>query len=337
MSKEKRPGSKRVSKFFKKNKIVVAVVAMVIVVVASVVVGIAVKNGDSDSSDSDSSTTTATATTMTIQNTLSSEGEISSALEENIEPHASYYLEEVLVTEGEAVAEGDPILEYTNGKYMYAPYDLVIETLSLPDEDDEITSDNYITVASSDTLSMTLSISEDDISKVSVGNEVDITTSVSDTAYTGYITFIDQIATYSSSGSTFSATVTFENDGNLKIGMSGTASIIIEEADDVIGVPVDAIQTDSDGSYVVVVSDDGTTKNVSVETGISNDSYIEITSGLSEGDTVEVVSSDDETESSTSGFGDMSGGMGGGTSGGGEMPSGGGSSGGGTMPSGGGQ
>lgn len=330
MSKAKRPGAGKWGKPVKKNKMAVAVAAIVIIVVASVVTGLIVKNHSSNS-DADSSVTTATAKTMTIQNTLSSEGEIASALEENIEPHTSYYLEEVLVSEGEAVAEGDPILEYTNGKYMYAPYNLVIETLSLPDVDEEITSDHYITVASSDTLSMTLSIDEDDISKVSVGNEVDITTSVSDTAYTGYITFIDQIADYSSSGSTFSATVTFENDGNLKIGMTGTAKIVIESAEDVIAVPVDAIQTDTDGSYVVVVGDDGSTENVSVETGISNDSYIEIKSGLSSGQTVEVISSDDDEDSFTSGFGNMGGGSGQMPSGsGGQMPSGGGQ-----MPSGG--
>ena len=324
MSKAKLPGAGKWGKSAKKNKMVVAVAAVVIVVVASVVTGLIVKN-HSGNSGTDSSVTTATAKTMTIQNTLSSEGEITSALEENIEPHTSYYLEKVLVSEGEAVAEGDPILEYTNGKYMYAPYDLVIETLSLPDVDDEITSDHYITVASSNTLSMTLSIDEDDIGKVSVGNEVDITTSVSDTAYTGYITFIDQIADYSSSGSTFSATVTFNNDGNLKIGMTGTAKIVIESAENVVAVPVDAIQTDTNGSYVVVVGDDGSTENVSVETGISNDSYIEIKSGLSSGEAVEVISSDDENESSMGGFGGM---------GSGQMPSGGS---GGQMPSGGGQ
>lgn len=302
----------------------VTVGAIVLVIVFSIVSGILLQdNGDTEE---DTSVSTTTAQTMTIQNTLSSEGEISSALEENIEPHASYDLEEVLVSEGEAVAEGDPILEYTNGKYMYAPYDLVIETLSLPDEDEEITSDHYITVASSDTLSMALSISEEDIRKVSVGNEVNISTSATDQAYTGYITFISEMGTYSSSGSTFSATVTFENDGNLKIGMTGTASIVLEEATDVIAVPVNAVQIANGGSYVVVVNDDGTTENVTVETGISNDSYIEITSGLSGGETVQVISSDDDEESS--GFGNM---------GGGEMPSGGGEmpSGGGEMPSGG--
>ena len=41
--------------------------------------------------------------------------------------------------------------------------------------------------------------------------------------------------------------------------------------------------------YVIVVNDDGTTSDVVVETGISDDSYIEIVSGLSEGQKVQIV------------------------------------------------
>lgn len=100
-------------------------------------------------------------------------------------------------------------------------------------------------------------------------------------------------------GTYFSAKVTFENNGNLKIGMSASCEIIIEKAENVVAVPLEAVQTSDDGKYVIVVNDDGNTSEVSVETGISNDAYIQIKSGISEGTTVQMIES--STSSQTSG------------------------------------
>ena len=128
------------------------------------------------------------------------------------------------------------------------------------------------------------------------------------------------------------ASITFQNYFRLydKLsGMTGTAEISLEKAENVIGIPVDAVHVTNNENYVTVQSGDETSE-VAVETGISNDSYIEIKSGLSAGDVVVVpVSSDD----SSSGSNQMN------MQGGGSMPGGGGSmpSGGGSMPSGGGQ
>ena len=93
-------------------------------------------------------------------------------------------------------------------------------------------------------------------------------------------------------GTYFSAKVTFENNGNLKIGMSASC-------ENVVAVPLEAVQTSDDGKYVIVVNDDGSTSEVSVETGISNDAYIQIKSGISEGTTVQMIES--STSSQTSG------------------------------------
>lgn len=100
-------------------------------------------------------------------------------------------------------------------------------------------------------------------------------------------------------GTYFSAKVTFENNGNLKIGMSASCEIIIEKAENVLAVPLEAVQTSDGGKYVIVVNDDGSTSEVSVETGISNDAYIQIKSGISEGTTVQMIES--STSSQTSG------------------------------------
>ena len=146
---------------------------------------------------------------------------------------------------------------------------------------------------------MNLSVSETDINKIEIGDMVDINITATDEKVQGYITSISEVGTYNSNGSYFSATVTFDNNGNLKIGMSATCEIIIERAENVVAVPVEAIQTSDEGKYVIVVNSDGSTSNVSVETGISNDAYTEIKSGISEGTTVQMTES---SENSKNGF-----------------------------------
>ena len=74
--------------------------------------------------------------------------------------------------------------------------------------------------------------------------------------------------------------------------MSTEASITIESKEDAIYVPVEAVYKSGDEKYVLVpvTSDDSTqsTKKVTVETGISNDTYVEITSGLAIGESMQI-------------------------------------------------
>ena len=76
--------------------------------------------------------------------TLKVNSEVKSALVEQIEPHASYYLEEVCIEENQYVEKGSNILKYTNGTYLSAPYDCVVTKLNLPELEGKILNSHYI-------------------------------------------------------------------------------------------------------------------------------------------------------------------------------------------------
>ncbi len=282
----------------KKNPIIYIIVILIILLCLIVYLYLKPESENAEQTSDSTNITTAQVSTQTIENRLSNSGQISSELDEKIKLHASYYFEKLLVQENIMIKEGENIIQYTNGTYLTAPYDCVLISSNLPNEEEVCTSEHYIEIESIDTLCMTLSISEGDINKVEIGDEVDITLTATNEKITGYITKISEVGTYSSSGSYFTATVTFENNGNLKIGMSATCEIIVEKAENVISVPNEAIQTSNDQKYVVVVSDSGETQNVNVETGISNDAYTEIKSGLTGNETVQMI----ETEESENSF-----------------------------------
>ena len=188
-------------------------------------------------------------------------------------------------------------------------------------------------------LEMTMNIDELDISEVSVGQAVEVTAdAVEGMTYTGVVTKVSVAGTTSGGITTYPVTVRIDETDGLLPGMNVDAEIVIAEKDGVLAVPSGAVNR---GNTVLVTSDSPSASNsleqeapegyvyVQVETGISDDSYTEITSGLQEGDTVAYIAVSGSSNSMGM-MGGMPGGMGGG------MPSGGMPSGGGGMPGGGG-
>lgn len=187
-------------------------------------------------------------------------------------------------------------------------------------------------------LQMTMSIDELDISSVEVGQEVQITAdAVEGQTYTGVVTEVSVAGTTSGGITTYPVTVRIDETDGLLPGMNVDAEIIISSAEDVLAVPSAAVNR---GDTVLLTADSPSAANaldqeapegyvyVAVETGVSDDSYVEITSGLQEGDTVAYLQS--ASSGSSSGAMMMGGGMTGGMAGGGGggMPSGGGGGGG---------
>lgn len=178
-------------------------------------------------------------------------------------------------------------------------------------------------------MSVTITVDESDILSLAVDQEADVTvSSVSEDAFTGIVTEIDK----SASSGYYTAVITLDKVEGMLPGMTASVDVKIEGVDDAILIPVEALHQTSTSYYVYTSYDEETEEyggKVDVTVGLSNDNYVEIKSGLSEGDTVyytETISIFDMF-SNMAGMGGMSGmsGMNGGNSGGnsGGMPSGG--------------
>ena len=223
-----------------------------------------------------------------IKKQITDSGEISSSLQERLEPKKNR-LKEIYVEENQIVKKGEKLLKYTNGTYWIAPYDLVVMEVRLG-KIGEICDPNsqYIEVADMTNLIVTLEIDESDKKDITVGQEVQIKANAFENkTYTGKVKKIDAIGQYKTTGSSFNVTIELENDGMLNVGMSAFCQIIIAEAKDVLAVPIEAITTLGEDKFVTIVKEDGTTQEVKVEIGISNDYYVEIKSGLEFGQKIQ--------------------------------------------------
>ncbi|WP_124068290.1 HlyD family efflux transporter periplasmic adaptor subunit [Clostridium sp. E02] len=173
-----------------------------------------------------------------------------------------------------------------------------------------------------------MSVDELDVKSVKVGQDVVVTAdAVSDKSFSGTVTNVSLESSASNGVTNYPVTVTL-NDGldELLPGMNVDGVIILAEAKDALTVPADSVKR---GNEVYVK--DETVKEaqgdipagfraVEVTTGLINDDYVEITSGLEENEEVYVAESTVRTTQDTmmpGGIGGVGGGMGGGPRGGG--------------------
>ena len=153
---------------------------------------------------------------------LSTTSEVASSLSENIELHATYYLEESYVETNQKIKSGENILKYTNGKYLTAPYDCVITNINIPDKEGKCTNEHYIGISSINSLQVQFRIDETKVDSIKLGQEANIEISAYENkTLQGYVTKISSTA----SNGRFTVTVEFENDGEILLGMTANVTI----------------------------------------------------------------------------------------------------------------
>ncbi len=105
-------------------------------------------------------------------------------------------------------------------------------------------------------LKFSLMVDELDITKVSIGQKVKITSdAVENTDFEGEITNISMEGSASNGVTTYEATVTINNPGELKPSMNVDAVVVVESAQNVLRVPSSDVKTAMGVSYVYVQSD----------------------------------------------------------------------------------
>ena len=142
-----------------------------------------------------------------------------------------------------------------------------------------------LTVYPNVTMQVTIAIDEMDILALQVGQTAEVTVSSigEDTLYTGVVTEID------TGTSQYSAVVELPKEEGMLPGMTAEVDVQIRGLEDALLIPVDALHQTSTIYYVYTTYDPETMRyggRVEVTVGMRNSEFAEITSGLSEGDTV---------------------------------------------------
>ena len=188
---------------------------------------------------------------------------------------------------------------------------------------------SVVTVTDMSTLKVNVSVDELDITSVKAGQTAAITfDALTGKTFTGSVESIAQTGTTSNSVTTYAVAVSISKPTGIRLGMNANVTIAIVSKNNALVIPEEALVEVNSKKYVRVQSSGQSTSSstssnnlVEIKTGIETEDYIEVTSGVIEGQTilVQLASSSSSTQSQGMG-GDMGGGQGG-NMGGGTPPS----------------
>jgi len=179
----------------------------------------------------------------------------------------------------------------TDNNIIYAPFDGIVLSSTFSEGEYASPGITAISVISSDYIIKT-QINETDISKLNPGDEVEITLDAyPEDTFTGSIEEISPLSQSISSIVSFEVTIKPEEDNspNLLYGISANLTITTSKVESVIYIPIEYVYEEGGKEYVDIMGEDETARKREIVTGLYGNNYIEVISGLSEGDILVIL------------------------------------------------
>jgi HlyD family secretion protein len=164
----------------------------------------------------------------------------------------------------------------------------------------DATSTNYLAVIYDlSYLKFEMQVDETYIGSIQVGQSVTVTAdALEGQSFTGTVSKVNINGTTAGGVTSYPVTVIIDDPGDLLPGMNVSADILVEQVAGALVVPVEAVAR---GNTVLIPGDGAIGKDgaidptklerVEVTLGRNDDAYIEVTGGLSEGDTIVIEQS----------------------------------------------
>ena len=184
----------------------------------------------------------------------------------------------------------DLLTLYRDGGLL-APWDGLVSAVSY-DETlvNSKTETNILTLYPQKKMSVTISVDETDILSLKEGQIASLSvSSVSEDPFTGTVAEIRKTADTSTGVTQYAARIELDRAEGMLAGMTASVDIQIQGTENALIIPVDALHQNSASHYVYTAYNPDTHRyegRTEVTIGMQNDDYVEITSGLSAGDTV---------------------------------------------------
>lgn len=179
---------------------------------------------------------------------------------------------------------------------LHAPFAAVVSQVNLTPGQMSPTRQPAVVLLDSSTFHMTIGVDELNVSRLEEGQPAEVTVeALPQSAFTGTVRSIAPIATAESGVITYDVVIDLAaTDARLRADMTATATIVVEELDDVLKIPTWAVRVDPDTGQTFVerrVGDE--IERVDVELGARYEGMVQVQSGLSDGE--ELIRAEDNS------------------------------------------
>ena len=231
-----------------------------------------------------------TASRGNISNSLSFSGTMQAISNVSFTSSSSTTVRTVYVKEGDQVQKGEKLVRLTSGQVIESEFDGTVNQLYFKEGDKVAAGDILIQVVDFKHMKVSIRVDEYDISDVHVGTECRVTTTATNESFRCAIDSINYVSSSTGNVAYYTATAYVDVTGTVYPGMQVTVTVPQEEAANAVILKADAISfSPSNRAFVYMQDESGKMQQVPIGTGVSNGNYVEITSGLKDGDTVYAV------------------------------------------------
>ena len=234
--------------------------------------------------------TSYTASIGSISNALSFSGSLNLIDNQTYTAGAEGTVRALYVKAGDQVKNGDKLLRLSSGETIKATFDGRVNSIKVAEGDEVAAGASLVQVADFAHMKVSIRVDEYDIADVSVGQKCTVTATATEKVFQSTIADIDYISASSGNVAYYTATAYVDvNEEGVYPGMQVNVSIPQEEAQNVVVLKMDALSFDeTNNAFVYMYDDNQVLVEVPVEVGVSNGNYVEIKSGLKDGDQVYV-------------------------------------------------
>ncbi|MCL2859527.1 MAG: efflux RND transporter periplasmic adaptor subunit [Oscillospiraceae bacterium] len=265
----------------KKKKGKKVAIAIIVIIIILIILGIWTRSRNKDQYDE------ITATTGDITSYYTFSGNVAAINVQNKLSQSSLTVSSVSVSEGKIVKKGDTIIKPTYGSNITAGQDGTVTKIYVQKDDTVMTGSPLFDIVDYNNLQTTVRVDEYDLSSIKVGEKVDVTIDALNKTVSGTISDISKEATSSNGVAYFTADIKLAKDSAVRVGMTTETKVVAQSAKNVVLIPMDAVQIDDQNkTYVNVRGDKNKVVTQYIETGVSDGTNVEVTSGLNSGDTI---------------------------------------------------
>ncbi|MGN0747084.1 MAG: efflux RND transporter periplasmic adaptor subunit [Aristaeellaceae bacterium] len=254
-----------------------------------------------------------TARIGTISNALSFSGSVQVMNNETITSSGAATVRQLYVSEGDRVTRDQRLMRLSDGTTVKASFDGEVNQLNVAVGDEVSANTSLIQIVDFENMQVSMRVDEYAITELSVGQACQISITALGKAFDSEIASINRISSGGGSTAYYTVTAKLTASGGVLPGMAATVTIPQEEAVDCVILNRDALSFAQDNSAYVLMQDESQAmQQVSVTLGVDNDNYVEITSGLKDGDVVYTVAASKDSSASgllSSLFSSLGGGM----------------------------
>ena len=229
----------------------------------------------------------ATVTQGELITTSSFDGSVSASRQQTLAAQTNAQVKEVFVQEGETVSENARLLRLSDGTSVSGDISGKVWELFVKPGDYVTAGASLAAILDPASFELRIQVDEYDIQSIAIGQTFEVYIPATEENVQATVSHIGKTAVQTGSTTYYEVALTAELSENVLPGMQIEVTMTREKIENALLLRMDALQYDTNGRvYAAKEGADGKLSSVELTLGSNDGVYVQVLSGLQEGDTV---------------------------------------------------